>query len=154
MQQLTIEEIVEYAVHIEKESLQFYKEASEKFKSDESLRSLTDELAEQELGHIEHLKGLLKNKEITVDRHVHTVNVDRAFRKRIVPTRTIPEDATPHQVLEIALRREVDTRETYAMFLDLTRLDARVMETFTRLKEMEQTHIEIISERVRNLKGR
>jgi rubrerythrin len=48
------------------------------------------------------------------------------------------------EILHIALKREIKTREMYNKFLNLSKIDETLREMFRRLKEQEQGHVKKI----------
>lgn len=151
MKELTIEEIVQYAVKIEKESFQFYEEAADRVQ-DGSLERLLKELAMQEQGHIDSLNGLLTVGKESGDYLSNTINIDRSSFSKIVPTMEITEKYSSLEILEAALERELNTKRNYEMFLGLARLNVQVCDLFRTLAELEATHIALITEKINMLK--
>ena len=131
---------------IEKESFRFYRAASKRL-ADSETRSLTDELASQEVDHLNKLKDLLNEENIN-----EIVDADDALLERIIKTSNIQKGASALDILNIALEREINTKENYERFLALSPMDEQISKTFEELKEMEEKHIEIITERINRLK--
>ena len=111
MKELSVGEIVGYAIKIEKESLKYYEGASERMK-DAEVKALLLDLAGQEREHIGYLEGLIEEGWRGADYLENRVNIDRSNLERIVKTDEIGGEATPRAVLETARDREVSTRET------------------------------------------
>jgi len=151
LKELTVEEIVGYAIKIERESLLFYEDAV-KILQDDTLSALTKDLAKQEQEHIDRLKGLLQEEEGGKEYLKNRIKVDRSSLDRIVQTKEITEDSSPLSILETALEREINTKKNYEMFLGIAHLNESVVSQFEILKNMEATHAEIITNRINDLK--
>jgi len=153
MEELTVEEIIKYAMRIERESYQFYRKAS-RFLEGNELAVLTDELAQQEVDHVNQLKGLLEDKSITEEDLNYLVDIDTSLFIQIIATREIPAQATPIEILWIALEREKDTLKNYEMLLTITAINMGIIKTLNFLKGMEETHVKRITERIEKIKIR
>jgi rubrerythrin len=147
---LSVEEVVGYAIKIEEESVGFYRGARELL-SDDELRKLVEELAQQEEGHVRRLQGMLMGKEQVKDHLKGTVNVDASSLDRIVSTKDITEVSTPEEIFRTALEREVKTKEMYEMFLGMVHLSEALVGIFGELKAIEEEHIRIITERIQKV---
>ena len=152
MEELTVEEIIKYAVRIERESFGFYRKAS-KFLGGSEVGLLTDELAQEEVDHMNQLKGLLDEERISVEDLNETIDIDTSMFTRIISTPEIPPLATPLDILHIALRREKDTLSNYEMLLTLTAFNEDIIATLVKLKQMEEVHVRRISERIEKMKS-
>jgi len=152
MEELTVEEIIKYAMRIERESYGFYRRAS-KFLGGSELGSLTDDLAKEEVEHVNQLKSLLDEEIITAEDLNYTVDIDTSMFTQIISTQEIPPLATSSDILHIALGREKDTLSTYDMLLTLTAFNEDVIATLQTLKQMEEMHVKRISERIKKMKS-
>lgn len=152
MEELTAEEVIKYAVRIEQESYQFYKKAAKMLEGSDLAR-LAEELADQEVGHINHLRELIKEDEADESALSRLLIVDTSLFEKIVEMREVPLQATPADVLKLALEREEKTKNNYEMLAGLENLSGQIRKTFNYLKEMEERHAERISERIRKLKA-
>jgi rubrerythrin len=146
MKKLTVKEIIKFGMKIEKESFRFYKGATKRLEDDET-RLLTDELAKQEIDHLNRLKNLLHEESVN-----ETLDADDTLVESIIKTSNIQKGASALDVLNVALDREINTKENYERFLALSPMDVQIAKTFKELKEMEEKHIEIINERINRLK--
>jgi rubrerythrin len=72
---------------------------------------------------------------------------------QIVHTGEITEDTSPIEVLNIALEREINTKNNYEMFLELVKMDETLIDAFEMLRNKEQEHIRIIKRKMNELKG-
>ena len=149
MKKLTVNEVLEYAIKIEKESYDFYDHSRTVLKDDE-LKSLLTLLMRQEEEHLKSLKTLLKDsrkKSFSQD----LINVDSSKLTQIVHTGEMTGDTNPMDILNIALEREINTKNNYDMFLELVKMD----ETLSNLKEAILLHLgtlEDVGERRRFLR--
>jgi rubrerythrin len=150
MKKLTMREIIRFGIKIEKESFQFYTNAAKRV-ADRDTRSLTAELASQELDHLNKLKSLNKERKMTEGDLQREWNVDDTFVENIIVTRDIQKGAGSQEILQIALEREKKTKENYEMFLTLSPMNEKVKNAFRELKEMEEDHMEMITERIKRL---
>ena len=146
MKKLTVKEIIKFGMKIEKESYRFYRTASKKLEDNET-RSLTGELAKQELDHLNKLKNLLNEENVN-----EILDDDDTSLGSIITTSKIQQGAGALDILNIALEREINTKENYERFLTLSPIDEQIAKTFKDLKEMEEKHVEIITEKINHLK--
>ncbi len=151
MEEITVEEIIKYAMRIERESYQFYRKAS-RFLEGNELAVLTDELAQQEVEHVYQLKGLLEDKSITEEDLNYLVDIDTSIFIQIIAIREIPAQATPFEILSIALEREKNTLKNYEMLLTITALNIEIIKTLNILKGMEEIHVKKITKRIKEMK--
>jgi rubrerythrin len=153
MEELTAEEIVKYAIRIEQESYKFYKKASRMLEGSD-LATLACELAEQEVGHINQLKGLLKEDEVIDEELSSLLTLDTSLFERIIAIKDIHSSATPLDILKTALERETMTLHNYEMIFQLAKLNEDVKKVFEQLRERERNHVERISGRIAGLKSK
>jgi rubrerythrin len=151
MKKLTVNEVLEYAIKIEKESRDFY-ENSHNVLKDDALKSLVTVLMKQEEEHLKTLKALLDDSQKKSFSKV-LINVDSSMLTQIVHTGEITEDTSPIEVLNIALEREINTKNNYEMFLELVKMDETLIDAFEMLRNKEQEHIRIIKRKMNELKG-
>ncbi|KPJ87054.1 MAG: hypothetical protein AMS17_09695 [Spirochaetes bacterium DG_61] len=149
MKKLTVNEVLEYAIKIEKESYDFY-ENSRKVLKDDELKSLVTLLMRQEEEHLKSLKALLIDSQ-KKSSFKALINVDSSKLTQIIQTEEITEDTNPIDILNIALEREINTKNNYDMFLDLVKMDDNLMDTFEMLRDKEEEHIRIIKRKINEL---
>jgi len=149
MKKLTVNEVLEYAIKIEKESYDFYENSRKVLKEDE-LKSLVTMLMKQEEEHLKSLKALLKDSQ-KKSSFKALINVDSSKLTQIIQTEEITEDTNPIDILNIALEREINTKNNYDMFLDLVKMDDNLMDTFEMLRDKEEEHIRIIKRKINEL---
>lgn len=152
MEELTIEEIIRYAIRIEQASVLFYRKASKRLEGN-ALKSLTDELGDQEMEHLTELKKLLNNEILFSERADYTFNLDTTLIDRLIQANEIPAQATPANVLRIALSWEMNTERAYEKLLGLVDIGDLVMKVFRRFRDMEGMHIRSIKEKMSKPKG-
>jgi rubrerythrin len=153
MEELTVEEIIKYAIRVEQEAYQFYKKASRILGGNE-LKSITDELAEQELGHINQLKMYIKEDTVIEEELSYLLTIDTSLFDRIIAVKDIPLCSTPGDILKIALDREQTTQKNYEMLFQLEKLGDEIRSTFGSLAQKEAFHTNLISEKLAQMKGR
>jgi rubrerythrin len=151
MKKLTVDEVLEYSIKIEKESYDFY-ESSRKVLKEDELISLVTLLLRQEEEHLKSLKALLKDSQ-KKSYFKALINVDSSKLTQIVHTVEITEDTSPIDILNIALEREINTKNNYEMFLGLVKMEENLINTFEMLREKEEEHIRIIKRKINELKG-
>jgi rubrerythrin len=147
MEQLTVEEIIKYAIRVEQESYQFYRKASRMLAGNE-LKSLVDELSEHEVCHISELKGYIKDDTEVDENLSRLLTVDTALFDRIIVSADIPTRATPAEILRIALERESISRQNYEMLHGLAKLTDDIRSTFRSIMEREDEHVKMLRERI------
>ena len=150
MKKLTVNEVLEYAIKIEKESYDFYENSQNVLKDDE-LKSLVTLLMNQEEEHLKSLKALLKDTQQKSFFNA-LINVDSSKLTQIVQTGEINEDTKSIDILNIALEREINTKNHYEMFLELVKMDETLINTFEMLRHKEEEHIRIIKRKINEVK--
>ena len=151
MKRLTVREIIKFGIKIEKESFRFYRNASKKIEDNET-KSLTDDLADQEIEHLNKLQILLNEDIVTTAELNETVETDDILSESIVKTSAIKKGAGSIDILAIALKREKNTKENYERFLKLTPMNEQIADAFKELREMEEKHVQIIAEKINSIK--
>jgi rubrerythrin len=139
MKIFTVKEIIEYAIKIENESFKFYTNASQKVESGD-VKDLLIMLSGEEVDHQNRLKGLIEEEKVSAQLLMKEMEVDTTIMDRIVKTSLIPENATAMDVLKVALEREKNTEQTYAMLLTLTQISDDIVQVFDELRLQELGH--------------
>jgi rubrerythrin len=152
MEQLTVEEVIKYAIRVEQETYQFYRRASRVLTGSE-LKGLVDELSEQEVCHIRDLKGYIKDDTEVEEALTPLMMVDTTLFDGIIVADDIPPEATPDDILRIALERELMSRDNYAMLAGLAKVGDDIKTTFRSIGESKAAHAKLIRERLGRAKG-
>lgn len=150
MELFSVHEIIEYAIKIEQESFAFYTKASEIVK-DKNVKDLVTMLASEEIDHQNRLRELIDEEKVSPKSLNKTHKIDTTLLKRIVDTPDITTNSTGMEVLEIALEREKNTEQTYAMLLTLSNIDDDVIEIFDNLRLQEKGHVNKIQFRIKHI---
>jgi rubrerythrin len=143
MEELTLEELIKYAVRIQQDSFLFYRKAVKMLVGNQ-LELITAELADFKALQLRQLKELLSECTLGVEDCDHMVEIDTTLIDEILDNGEIPAQATPREVLLLCLSRENKTQKTYRMVLDLPSLHRRVQEAFNVLSEDEQDRIGLL----------
>ena len=151
MKEYSVEEVIKFSQQIEEESYKFYKEANGRFK-DEELKKLTDELARAEIDHLNRLRHLLKESKLSDSELEQRIKLEDTGYDKIVHAETIPDSASVKDILEIALKRETSTANTYKMLNTFTNLSDQIIDVFNYLTAQEEGHVKIIENKLKNLK--
>ena len=139
MNEVKISDILKYSIKIEHESMLFYQNAAPGAEG-EDVKSLLNELADEEVKHEARLSRLLDQIEDGA-----AAGFDHSTMKKLIQTSTIPEGADQEAVLKVALEREVHTRDFYGQVSTLTNLDANIVDVFDMLYKQESGHVMRIS---------
>ena len=150
MKVFNLKEIIEYAIKIEKESFEFYNKAYDKV-DDPDVKDLTAQLAGEEVDHQNRLRKLIDEKTVSADILFKEMEVDTTLMDRIVETSVIPEDAGALDVLNVALEREKNTEQTYAMLQTLSQITDDIVKVFENLRLQEVGHANKIQARINKL---
>ncbi len=150
MKTFNVKEIIEYAIKIEKESFEFYNRAYEHV-NDPDVKDLTVQLAGEEVDHQNRLRDLINKEKVDPELLMKEMEIDTGIMDRIVETSVIPINASPLNVLEIALERENNTEQTYAMLMTLSQITDDIVEVFEDLRKQEQGHANKIKARMKKI---
>jgi len=145
MREFTIQEVIEYAQKVEKESYQFYKSAAD-ILNDPGTVELAGKLSLEEEKHYNYLGDLLSGEKASpkeLGRKVHLDKVDP--EDQMVSTSDISGNATALDILNIALEREKNTEQLYGMLLSMTDLSESMTKVFEDLKKFEHNHVDQVS---------
>ncbi len=145
MSEVKISDILMYSIKIEHESMLFYQDAAPGARG-EQVKSLLNELADEEVKHEARLSKLLNEIE-----DGSAAGFDRNSMKKLIQTSEIPDGADEEAVLKVALEREVNTRDFYSQVATLTNLDANVVDVFDMLYKQESGHVLRISALLKKL---
>jgi len=142
MEELTVEEIIRYAIRIEEESYLFYREVSKRLDKT-NLKSLTDELCNHAVEHLCMLKRCINEEHLYVDENdlSATIDLDTSSFDMIIHISSIPAQATALDILNIAINRERGIEYTYDMIKKLSRVCNKIKKLFGALKESESSHV-------------
>ena len=140
MRELSLNEIIEYAEKIELESYTFYSKAKDIILNEE-VKDLLTQLANDETDHYNHLRNLRQKGNLDQAELDQKIPIGVDLFSKIVNTEKIGKDFTSKDVLTIALQREINTEQTYAMLMTLTQLNDSVLEIFELLRKQEKGHI-------------
>ncbi|MEA3499479.1 MAG: ferritin family protein [Candidatus Marinimicrobia bacterium] len=146
-----VREIIEYAIKIEKESYAFYNNAEKKV-NDNEVKKLLILLANEEINHQNNLKVLIDENRVTKDELNKKMDLDNTLLKKIVGTSEISSNADLLEILTIALEREKNTENIYAMLSTLSNIDEDIIDIFSNLKLQENSHVKKIQSRINKLK--
>ncbi len=150
MKIFNVKEIIEYAIHIENESFVFYTNAA-KLIEDADIKVLLVKLSSEEVDHQNRLKGLIDEAKISPEFLLKEMEIDTTIMDRIVETSMIHGDASALDVLNVALEREKNTEQTYAMLMTLTQISDDIVEVFEDLRLQEQGHVNKIQARINRI---
>ncbi len=150
MRELTVKNIIEFAIQIEKESNAFYENAKN-FVKEEDPKKLLTQLASEEIDHQNRLLALLNEKSLQPAELNKTHKLSRDLLDRIVQTAEIKENSSTLEILKIALERENNTKEYYAMLLTLSNIDENIVDIFSDLQAQEEGHARKIKQRMGKL---
>jgi len=140
MRELSLNEIIEYAEKIELESYTFYSKAKDIILN-ENVKDLLVQLANDETDHYNHLRNLRQKGALTQKELDQKISLDIDLFSAIVNTEKIEKDFTSKEVLNIALQREINTEQTYAMLMTLTQISDNVLDVFELLRKQEKGHV-------------
>ncbi len=147
MKIFNVKEIIEYAIKIEKESFVFYTNAANLIE-DADVNALLVKLSGEEVAHQNRLKSLIDETKVSPEFLLKEMEIDTTIMERIVETSAIPVDASALDVLNVALEREKNTEQTYAMLMNLTQISDDVVDVFEDLRLQEQGHVNKIEARI------
>ncbi len=145
MKELTTRDILEHAAKIEMESFAFYSLATEAM-TDKELKNLCRDLAEQEKGHLNNVRALLKTLGPG-----HTVPAPFDTLERLIVHGDVSPRSTPREILTVAYGRELNTRQFYATMLALTDLGPDIVKLFEELMRQEELHADSVKKRLDRL---
>jgi rubrerythrin len=150
MEELSIQQVIEFSQSIEEESHNFYTEASRRL-DDPQLKTLTEELAASEVDHLNRLRQILKLKSISGEELNRRVRLETSAYEKVVSVKGIPDGATAEDILNRALERETATASTYKMLVSMTNLSSEVVELFSYLATQEAGHVTSIKNKLARL---
>lgn len=152
MKTFSVREILEYAIRIETESFAFYSHAAGII-DDKDVHALLTQLGTEEVGHQNRLKKLIDEAVVSPEQLKKTIDIDTTVMDRIVGTKEISGDAAAMDVLKVALERELNTEQTYAMLMSMTQMEEDVLEAFSDLRKQEEGHAAKIRKRIEKLRN-
>jgi rubrerythrin len=151
MEQLTVEEVIKYAIRVAQESYQFYRRVSRMLAGSE-LKGLVDELSEHEVCHITALKGYIKDDTEVDEKLSRLLTLDTTLFDRIISFDDIPPKATPLDLLRLAIERETLSHKNYETLQEHGKITEDIRATFRSIMEREGAHVKMIQERIDRLK--
>jgi rubrerythrin len=97
------------------------------------------------------LKKLIDEETVSSETLRKEMQVDTTIMDRIVETSVIPDEASSLDVLNVALEREKNTEQTYAMLQTLSHITDDIIEVFEDLRLQEVGHAKKIQARINKL---
>jgi rubrerythrin len=97
------------------------------------------------------LKKLIDEETVSSETLRKEMQVDTTIMDRIVETSVIPDEASSLDVLNVALEREKNTEQTYAMLQTLSNITDDIIEVFEDLRLQEVGHAKKIQARINKL---
>ncbi len=143
MEELTVEEIIKYAVRAQQYSFIFYRRAGKNLQGNR-LKRFTDNLADQSADRLNRLKALLSECFLEGEDLSTMQAVDTAPFDDILENGVIPIYATPIALLRLSYERELSMKRTYDMILELALPSKRVSTVFDSLRSSAEHHLEDI----------
>jgi rubrerythrin len=137
---LTVQEIFSYAIKIEQESYLFYKTAAEHMTNQDSVHVLQD-LAREEVQHIDVLHKLQALEPADKGESKRNAISSATEQMPIIEYPDIAGTMDPVELFQVALERERQTEQLYGMFEELSKMDERIADTFSTLREQELLHV-------------
>lgn len=150
MRELNLKEIIIYAENIELESYTFYKHAAEMV-TENSVKDILEQLASEETGHYNQLRKLRAEESISKANLEEKLQIDAELLEMLVNSDKIEPGFSGTEVLNIALKREINTAKAYEMFLTFTSLNQDAIEVFEQLRLQELGHITKIENRLKKI---
>ena len=146
-----VREIIEYAIKIEEESYSFYTNAAKKV-NDKDVKDLVILLSNEEVDHQNRLKILINENKVTKDELNKKFDLNNTLLEKIVKTPEISPNSNSLDILMIALEREINSENIYAMLSTLSNIDEDVISIFSNLRLQENSHVKKIQFRISKLK--
>ncbi|HUX20167.1 MAG TPA: ferritin family protein [Spirochaetia bacterium] len=150
MEELSVQQVIEFSQSIEEESHNFYTEASLKL-DDPGLKALTEELAAAEVEHLNRLRRILQLKSISREELNRRVRLETSTYEKVISVKGIETGTTAQEILNRALARETATASTYRMLVSMTNLSSEVVELFSYLATQEAGHVTTIKNKLERL---
>lgn len=147
MEELTVEEIIKYAVVVQQDSFIFYRKAAKRLMGND-LKQFTDIMADTSADHLMQLKNLLSECFLEGEDISSMQDVDTGPFDEVLENCDIPVQATPLDLLRISYRREQRVKKTYDTVLGLPALNSRVCRVFSDLRDSTECHLTDIRSRL------
>ena len=148
MEELTVEEIIKYAVRAQQYSFIFYRRAGKKLQGNR-LKRITDNLADQSADRLNRLKALLSECFLEgEDLSDMQAVVDTSPFDDLLENGAIPFYATPVDLLRISYKREQSMKRTYDMILRLPLPGKRVSRVFNTLRSKAEHNLKDIQDQL------
>jgi rubrerythrin len=153
MEELTLEELVRYIVRIQRDSFLFYRKAAKILEGNEH-QLITDELADLKAHQLSSLKDILIEYTLDTENDDSMIDVDTTLFDELLESVDIPAQATPRDVLSLALNREDITIKTFNMVLNQPLKTERVKKVFKVLVENEEKQIVLLQKKLEGIRRR
>lgn len=148
MEELTVEELIKYAVRVQQDSFIFYRKAGRKLEGNQ-LKRFTDLLADHTADRLAALKNLLSECFLEgEDLSAMEAVVDTTPFDDLLQNVAIPLYATPIDLLRISYEREQCMKRTYDMILQLPLPSKRVSRVFNNLRSTAENHLKDIQKQL------
>jgi rubrerythrin len=149
MEELTVEELIKYAVRVQQDSFIFYRKAGRKLEGNQ-LKRFTDLLADNTAERLAALKNLLSECFLEgEDLSDMQAVVDTSPFDDLLENGAIPFYATPVDLLRISYNREQSVKRTYDMILRLPLPSKRVSRVFNTLRSKAEHNLKDIQDQLR-----
>lgn len=147
MEELTVEELIKYAVRVQQDSFIFYRKAGKKLEGNQ-LKRFTDLLADNTAERLAALKNLLSECFLEGEDLSDMQAVDTSPFDDLLENGAIPFYATPVDLLRISYKREQSMKRTYDMILRLPLPGKRVSRVFNTLRSKAEHNLKDIQDQL------
>jgi hypothetical protein len=94
----------------------------------------------------------LNDETLPAEDLIPLVDIDTSIFDRIIQTLNIPVQATPLNIINLSLEREVNTLKGFKLLVNIPALNKKIKKAFSALIELEQVQFTRIEERIEKLR--
>jgi hypothetical protein len=94
----------------------------------------------------------LNDETLPAEDLIPLVDIDTSIFDRIIQTLNIPVQATPLNIINLSLEREVNTLKGFKLLVNIPALNKKIKKAFSALIELEQVQLTRIEERIEKLR--
>lgn len=140
MQEVSLRQVVDYAVAIEEESYRFYRRAM-RVTSNEELQKLAENLATLELNQANRFRTALGTKSVKAAELDLVIRLDDALMPELVVSNLVRKDELDKDILRDALDREGSLLKLFQVLGGMTDINATIVALCQEFAGEEADHL-------------
>ncbi len=140
MQEISLRQVIEYAIAIEEEGYRFYRRAM-RVSSNGDIQQLAESFATDELNQANRFRAALGTKSIKAQELDRVLMVEDALMPELTRSDLVRKDEFDKDILKDAIEREEASQKLYSFLASVNDLNAAIKTICEEFIEQEGSHL-------------